>query len=451
MPRPNIVLTFADDQRHSLLGCWDGPTADAVNTPHLDALASRGLRWTHVYHAGSPVGAVCVPSRAMLHSGRGPFDLPADMIVVGGNETDSFCGLSKAPTLGQRLRDAGYVTHAVGKWHNDEASLKRSFHTAGMIFLNGMADHFNMKVVNWDSQDFHDSYQAGCHSTDIFSEEARCWLEQYVESDDDRPFFLFVAFTAPHDPRRTHQQWHDHYPHDQIHLPHNFRGEHPFNNGELRVRDEKLTPQPRDDDQTRREIADYYAMTEHMDHGIGRIHQRLTELGLIENTLVIHSGDHGLAVGQHGLFGKQNLYDHSVRVPLVMAGPNIPVGQVRSNLCYQHDLHPTLLEAADAMPTDSAPHRPLFRSLWPAIKSAHVPVHEYIGSYYKNQQRMVTDGKRKQIRFRLGNKEWMQNFDLEADPWETLDDDGQPMASCDATACNEYFENWLTTTSDPWT
>lgn len=445
MARPNIVLTFADDQRHSMLSCCDGPTADAVNTPNLDALAARGCRFSHAYHPGAPTGAVCVPSRAMLHTGRGPFNLPPDMAPHG--EGAGYNGKPNAPTLGQLLGKSGYRTHFVGKWHNGEDSLKRSFDDTGKVLLGGMCDPYNVPVSHWNGQTMlgPGPGRSNVHATEMFSEDARAFVQRYGRGEEtSKPFFLCVAFTAPHDPRKTHQQFHERYNSDNINLPPNFRDAHPFDNGHMNNRDENLIPHPRDKKQVQREIADYYAMTEHMDHGIGRIHQALEEAGLSENTLVIHSGDHGLSVGQHGLMGKQNLYDHSTRVPLIMAGPGVSKGQRRNGLCYQHDLFPTLLETAQCAAPDDTP----FQSLWPMINQQRASNYDYIGCYFRGIQRMITDGHSKLIQYHVRGNTFEQTFDLDTDPWETIDKNGKPLHPSDKINIAN-LEKWQRKMDDP--
>ena len=261
--------------------------------------------------------------------------------------------------------------------------------------------------------------------------------------DSAKPFCLVVAFTAPHDPRRTHEQWHRRYPVGSIDLPPNFRPSHPFDNGELDVRDELLTPRPRDADQTRREIADYHAMIEHVDHAIGQVHATLDELGLGDDTLVAHTADHGLAVGQHGLMGKQNLYEHSTRVPLVIAGPGVPAAEVRNALVYPHDLFPTLLETADVDP----PQRCAFASLWPTIRDTAVAPRDTLGCYYKDRQRMVRRGDRKLIAYRLAGELRYQQFDLAADPWEQ-DAALRPASEIDTNLLSS-LTNWQDAVGDP--
>ncbi|MFA9480276.1 sulfatase-like hydrolase/transferase [Phycisphaerales bacterium AB-hyl4] len=409
----NILLTVADDQRHAAMGCCDDATADAVRTPHLDALAARGIRFTRAYHAGSAVPAVCMPSRALLHTGCNPNAIPPDMMPEGYVPEH----LHKQPDaiLGQSLQSAGYHTHHIGKWHNHERSFRDSFTTGKAIFFGGMDDHFHLPLADWDSKRLTPRTEHGCHGTDVFATEAEAFLESYADGAfGTRPFFLHIAFTAPHDPRQTHAQWHERYPVDAIELPPNFQPRHRFDNGALRIRDEMLTSMPRDPRQTHHELANYYAMVEHMDHGIGRIHGALRELGLEQDTLVIHTSDHGLAVGQHGLMGKQNLYEHSIRVPLILAGPGVPTGQQRSTLCYQHDLHPTLIEAGRCETSSSG----YFRSLWPSIVDPKANLRDLIETFYSKHQRAAVMTNHKFIEYSVRGNTFVERHDLDADPWE---------------------------------
>ena len=198
-------------------------------------------------------------------------------------------------------------------------------------------------------------------------------------------------------------------------LPENFMPAHPFDNGELAIRDERLLGHPRDPAEIRRGVAEYYAMISHMDAWIGRIHQAVADIGQLDNTIIIHTADHGLAVGQHGLLGKQNMYEHSVRVPLLLAGPRLPHGAVREGLCYQHDLHPTLLELADA-PAAGV----FFESLLPMLNDA-TRGRSHVTSHYYNVQRMACDDRYKLIEYRVDGRLREQLFDLAADPWEMHD------------------------------
>ena len=133
-----------------------------------------------------------------------------------------------------------------------------------------------------------------------------------------QPFFLHVNFTAPHDPRLVPPGFADRYPADKTELPKNFRAEHPFDHGNFYGRDELQLHWPRMPDETRRDLAVYYAVISHLDEQVGRIVAALEETGQLDRTLIIYSSDHGLAMGSHGLRGKQNMYEHSVGVPLIL-------------------------------------------------------------------------------------------------------------------------------------
>ena len=153
------------------------------------------------------------------------------------------------------------------------------------------------------------------------------------ERSPDRPFYIYLAPPVPHDPRIAPSEFMALYDPDKIPLPTAFLPLHPFDNGEMTVRDKHLAPWPRTPEDTRRQIAEYYACISCLDHHVGRVFQLLRQLGQFDNTIVIFSGDNGLSLGEHGLFGKQNLYEFGgMHVPLVFAGPGIPAGR-RTRWC----------------------------------------------------------------------------------------------------------------------
>jgi arylsulfatase A-like enzyme len=153
---------------------------------------------------------------------------------------------------------------------------------------------------------------------------------------------MYVAFTAPHDPRTAPQEFHDMYPPEDIVLPDNFMPQHPFEIADDKIRDERLAPFPRTEARVKKEISNYYAMITATDAQIGRILEALEASGQSENTIIVFAGDNGLALGQHGLLGKQNVYEHSVSVPLIFCGPNIPKNKKNDAFAYLHDVFPTL-------------------------------------------------------------------------------------------------------------
>ena len=187
---------------------------------------------------------------------------------------------------------------------------------------------------------------------------------------------------------------------------------HPFDNGEMTVRDEKLAPWPRTPDDTKQQLADYYACITGLDHHVGRLFDQLKKDGQWKNTIIIFTGDNGLSMGEHGLFGKQNLYEFGgMHVPCVIAGPGIPHGKSDA-FVYLMDLFPTFAEFAGAtLPKDIDG-----RSLVPVIKGTQPKVRDLLYTGYRNCQRSVRDQQWKVIRYPLVNK--TQLFDLKSDPYE---------------------------------
>jgi arylsulfatase A-like enzyme len=226
------------------------------------------------------------------------------------------------------------------------------------------------------------------------------------------PFLAYVAFTSPHDPRTAPAQFAAMYSPDKVSLPRNFRPEHGFDNGELKVRDELLAGFPRTEAEVRRHLADYYAMVSEVDSQIGRVLDTLDSTGLAENTLVVFAGDNGLAVGQHGLMGKQNVYDHSVRVPLVLRGPGIARGRRDPSLVYTFDLFPTLCRQAGLPVPSTVEGRDLFTG----------PRRDSIFCAYRTFMRSVrTKDDWKLIRYTVNGTERVQLFNLRTDPDEMND------------------------------
>jgi len=280
---------------------------------------------------GARQGAVCAPSRAMLFTGRGlyrfeqPFNLPATELML--------------PEL---LRQHGYDTFATGKWHCGREAFARAFTHAAEVFFGGMGSHTELQVSDFDPDGVYPreaSHTLPSFSSTTFVDAA---IEFVRSRDGSRPWFAHVAFTAPHDPRTPPEEFRAMYDPADLTLPANFLPEHPFDNGELRVRDEKLAPWPRTPEVTREHLADYYGMISQMDDQVGRLLDALDETGQAENTLVVFASDHGLALGSHGLFGKQSLYEHSMRAPLILRGPGVLAGQSSDALVYLHDFFPTV-------------------------------------------------------------------------------------------------------------
>ena len=277
-----------------------------------------------------------------------------------------------------------------------------------------MGDPFAMKLVDLPgdgSPPKKDLARIGTkHSSEDFADEAI----DFVRPQRAGPWAVYVAFTAPHDPRTAPKEWHAKFDPSKMHLPENFLPEHPFDNGELKVRDEQLEKWPRTHEAIRRHLADYYAVIAHMDAQIGRILAALEAAGELENTIIVFASDNGLALGSHGLMGKQNLYEHSVRVPLIFAGPGIPQG-TSAALTYLMDLCPTFCELAGVEP----PAEIHGRSLVPVLRVGRATHRESLLFAYRDVQRGISDGRHVALWYPKIDRR--QLFDLQTDPHQMRD------------------------------
>jgi len=432
--KPNILFLFTDDQRFNTLGALNNP---AIKTPNMDRLVRNGTVFTHAHIMGSMSGAVCMPSRAMLMTGRTLFH------IQGKGE-----GIPEEHTmLPELLRANGYTTFGIGKWHNGPAAFNRAFASGAKIFFGGMSDHLHLPVSHYDPTGAYpkeERYPAEGFSSEVFSDAAIAFIEGQAGKG---PFFAYVSYTAPHDPRMAPKAYADMYPPDAIELPENFMPEHPFDNGELRIRDEKLAPFPRTPDVVRQHIAAYYAMITHLDAQIGRVLDALDATGQADNTLIVFAGDNGLAVGQHGLLGKQSLYDHSVRVPLIFCGPGIPQGQVSDALCYLLDIFPTLCDRLGL----AIPASVDGKSLYPLFADLKGCVRDSLFFAYCDVQRGVRTGEWKLLKYNVAGTKTTQMFNIKEDPWELRNLAGVSEYAQHEASTTALLRRWMADVDDPCT
>lgn len=443
MKRPNILFFFTDDQRYDTIHALGN---GHIATPTMDAFAQAGTAFTHAHIMGGSCEAVCMPSRAMLMSGRSLFHLQGQGQGIP----------EEHPLLGETLQRAGYVTYGTGKWHNGPRSYARSFSQGDEIFFGGMEDHWNVPAYHFDPTGHYstshpmvrdpwrsneviyrpcDHITPGKHSSELFCDAAIAFLNQY---QGEAPFFMYVSFMAPHDPRTMPRQYQEMYDPAGIELPPNFTPAHPFDNGELRVRDELLATSPRHPAEMRRHLAEYYAMITHADAQMGRVMDTLRARGLADDTIIVFAGDNGLALGQHGLMGKQSLYDHSVRVPLILAGPGVPQGQRRDAYCYLSDIYPTLCDllGIPIPPTVEG------QSLVPAMRDADERIRDVLLCAYKGLHRSARDRRFKLIEYVVGGQRTTQLFDLQEDPWELHNLAGQPAHAQKLAELRQELGRW---------
>ena len=494
MEKPNVVVLFADDQRYDTIAALGN---SEIKTPHLDRLAERGTSFTHAHIPCGTVGAVCMPSRAMLHTGRSLYHL--------GTEADpDNAGATIPPEhtlMGEAFAKAGYQTFGTGKWHNGPEAFNRSFAAGAEIMFGGMADHWNVPMCDYDPSGAYDNKEPviydpyssntvdiqhvdhihpGSHSTDLIADAAIDFIRGGAAPGDGAsggstsgqeapapvggaagrpepatparpgtaaPFFAYVSFLAPHDPRSMPKRFLDMYDPASIGVPDSYVPEHPFDFGVSDIRDELLEEYPRTEAAIRRHIAEYYAMITHLDDAIGRIVEALEESGVLDNTIVVFAGDNGLAVGRHGLMGKQSNYDHSVRVPLIFAGPGLAAGATTESYAYLFDVFPTLCDLTGVETPASVEGASLAPLVAPATEAAagggaaspggNGAAKSAIGKGgeagrealyfgYGDLLRSAKDQTHKLILYAHGGRNYLQLFDLEADPAERKNIAGLP-------------------------
>jgi choline-sulfatase len=408
---PNILFLFSDDQCFRTLRATGNPE---VQTPNLDRLVAEGTLFSHAYNMGSWTGAVCVPSRTMLNTGR--FLWPVQRL-----HRNLESELEANRLWARRLHQVGYATYFTGKWHvNIDA--ERVFRVARHIrpgmprdtpeaYDRPRADQADA----WSPWDVTPGgyWEGGKHWSEVIGDDALEFLR--MAEQHTSPFFMYLAFNAPHDPRQSPKEYVERYPLDRIALPGNFLPAYPYATHigcGPDLRDERLAPFPRTEHAIKVHRQEYYAIISHMDSQVGRILDALERSPFKDNTYIFFTSDHGLAVGEHGLMGKQNLHDHSVRVPLVVAGPGISKGRVIDAPVYLQDIMPTTLALAGADTREVD-----FHSLLPLLRGeTDRSAYDAIYGAYLDLQRAITSGNHKLILYPQVPRVLL--FDAESDPLE---------------------------------
>jgi len=382
--KPNILHIHADDHRADGLQALG---TKLLQTPNLDTLVQRGMTFTRCYTMGSTIGGVCLPSRTMMLSGKSWLRIPERQ----ANDVDP------ATTLPGVLRAAGYETFHVGKSGNE-------FRTAIEAFdINLVMDDRTPELRRGSSE-----------------RHADATIKFLGQRKQEKPFYIYIAPPVPHDPRVAPPEFHKMYDPKTIPLPATFLPQHPFDNGDMAVRDEQLAPWPRTPENTKQQLADYYATITGFDHHVGRVLAQLKASGEWDNTIIIFTGDNGLSMGEHGLFGKQNLYEFGgMHVPCVIAGPGIPKGRSDA-LIYLMDLFPTFADFGGA----KIPPGVEGKSFAPILNGKATKVRDVLYTAYRDCQRAVRDDRWKLIRYPLVDQ--TQLFDLQTDPREMNNLAAQP-------------------------
>jgi len=440
-PQSNILFIFADDMSYETIGAHGMLDID---TPHLDTLVENGASFTHAYNMGAWGGAVCVASRQMLNTG---------LFVWRAQAEDLKTCVAEKRTWSQRMSEAGYRTYMSGKWHVS-TSASAIFDVVKNVrpgMPNQVPSGYNRPKDEadyeqgwkpWDTQ--HNGYwKGGKHWSEVLADDSVEFLEQAAK--DDKPFFMYLAFNAPHDPRQAPKEYIDRYPLSRIKVPENMLPEYPYAEEACGkgLRDEKLMPYPRTEYSVKVNRQEYFALITHMDDQIGKIFQALEKTGQVDNTYIFFSADHGLAVGHHGFVGKQNMYEHSMRPPFLMTGPGVEAGSRIDASIYLQDVMPTALELAGAG-TDGVD----FKSLLPLLKGKTAHYDSIYGAYMGRQRMISKDGWKLIAYPNIGIKRLYQ---LEKDPMEMNDLAANPEYAAKLKQLAAELEKEMDAQNDPMT
>ncbi len=418
-PRPNLLFILVDDQSPFDLKIYDPKSP--LQTPHLDRLAAEGMVFDGAYHMGSFSGAVCTPSRHMIMSGRTLWHLP----IAPGALQKGLCppGLEQN-TIPAVFNRAGYATMRTCKQGN-------SYEAANKLF-----------TVRHDA-----SKRGGTHETGSgwHGDRVMDYLQQRQSTKDTKPFLIYFGFSHPHDTRDGRPELLAKYgavnhtdraepppanPKSPA-LPPNYLPAHPFPHGHPGLRDEVAVSgvwERRDDRTIRNELGREFACSENIDIQIGRVLEQLQKMGELDNTYIIYTADHGIAIGRHGLQGKQNLYQHTWRVPFIVRGPGIKPGSRVPGNIYLLDVLATLCDLAgiDAPPTNEG------LSFKPVLDGKKSTVRDTLFGVYnggtKPGMRSVRQGDWKLIKYDLldGQVRETQLFNLAENPHEFVQQHHDP-------------------------
>ena len=403
--KPNILILVADDlAMHAIHGLGN----KNIITPNIDQLIDRGIFFNNAYNAGSPNEQVDQFSQQMFFSGQ--------HFLNSNKSTKTF------PSL---FQDAGYDTFYTGKWQGSEKEFLANFESAKNVFLG--KEHYiedgghDTPIVHHLENGILKETKSNKYSSITFTNSV---IDFLWEENKSNPFLVVATFTAPHRPYMAPEAFTALYEDAKIKLPKNFQPAHSFDNGALDVKEEIIHTRPLNEEWVLQDIQAYYAMISELDAQIGRILTALKLTKLDKKTIVILMSDNGIALGQHGLMGKQNLYKHSTNIPLIFSGPGIRVNTKSETSCYIHDIYPTICDLAKI----EIPKNIDGVSFAETFKNPDKVIRKNLLLAYGNSQRsFLAADNWKLIKYFVGEKEKVQLFDLIEDPLELNDLSKQPI------------------------
>jgi len=417
---PNILFILTDDQAPETLSAYGNTVCQ---TPHLDRLAAEGITIDGAHHMGSWSGAVCRPSRTMIMTGRSVWHIPGKGSPHHDNPALVPPGLAEQ-SLPAVFNRAGYETFRTCKKGN-------SYPPANALFQT-VRDMTRREGNNPDGSAWH-------------ADQVLEYLHRRAQTPAKKPFLIYFGFSHPHDPRNgtpellkkygATNSWDPENPPEANPkappLPPNWLPAHPFPHGHPTLRDEERVQgvmTRRDPATVRNELGREYACIENIDQQIGRVLAQLESMGELDNTYVFFTADHGIAVGRHGLMGKQNLYEHTWKVPFIARGPGIAPGTRAQGNLYLMDVLPTLCDVAQ-IPIPSTVEGKSFRAV---LEGKQHTIRDVVYGVYaggtKPGIRAVKEGHWKLIKYDTmnGDVRRTQLFNLATNPLELLSDHHDP-------------------------
>jgi arylsulfatase A-like enzyme len=417
--KPNFLFIIVDDQSPFDLKVYHPKSA--LETPNIDRIASAGLVFDGSYHMGSWMGAVCTCSRHMIMTGRSVWHLPSNnpkkKTGPNGNNPALVPPNLEKNSLAAVFNRAGYDTMRTCKRGNSFSGANNQFQVVKDATKRGGTDETGS---HWHGQQVLD------------------YLDSRESTKDEDPFLIYFGFSHPHDERNGKPELLDKYGAKnhrdkkslpalnpkQPELPINYLPKHPFSHGHPNLRDEVSVPgvwKNRDEATIRNEIGREFACSENIDIQIGRVLKKIEAMGELDNTYIIYTSDHGMAIGRHGLQGKQNLYEHTWRVPYIVKGPGVKKGRVQGNI-YLLDTLATLCDLADIKPpstNEGTSFKPVLTGDKKTIRDTLFGV--YAGGT-KPGMRSVKKGDWKLVKFDVldGQVRETQLFNLKENPNEFL-------------------------------
>lgn len=422
--RPNVLFIIVDDQSPFDLKVYNPKSA--LDSPVLSKLAAEGMVFDAAHHMGSFSGAVCTPSRHMVMSGRTVWHLPISPNMPGKNATAEEKAKICPPDLPEHtipavFNKAGYDTMRTCKKENSYQAANAKFTVREDVTKRGPTDE--------SGSPWH-------------AERVLEYLGKRQAEKDADPFLIYFGFSHPHDPRNGPPELVGKYgadnkgpgesPHPKAPaLPENYLPAHPFPHGHPGLRDEEQVQgvgKNRDEATIRNEIGRQFGCSESIDTQIGRVLKKLEEMGELSNTYIFYTSDHGMAIGRHGLQGKQNLYEHTWRVPFIVKGPGIaPGSRVKGNI-YLTDVLATLCDLA-GIPAPASNEGTSFR---PVLEGRQQTIRDTLYGVYcggtKPGMRCVKKGDWKLIKYDVmeGKVRETQLFNLAENPDELLKEHHDP-------------------------